>query len=184
MPVLGLEEIGIENERERIDLPEDEKKPVICVFDPIGIHAIILGFVLGELLDQIKIFWQSQFSRTFIEMAGISEEVYPGLIAMKKPILLVSELEVTPPEDAYGSTHLFGIRMLQNLRRAVGLKNTPLVIISNKDCLAKAEKESGNELEGLKVNRTFTWNDLQSKSGEQKRLFDIISQILGLKQGP
>lgn len=183
MPTLELEE-AIRIKKEFPDLPEEEKKPVICVFDPIGIHALILGFVLGELLDQIEIFWQSQFSRTFIEMAGISEDVYPGLIAMKKPVLLASELEVTPPEDAYGSTHLFGIRMLQNLRHAVGLENTPLVVISNENCLAKAEKESGGELERLKIDGTFTWSDLESKPDEQKRLFDFVAQILGLEPKP
>ena len=175
MPVLELEEIGVETAKKRVDLPEDEKRPVICVFDPIRIHVLILGFVLGEFLDQTEIFWQSQFSRTFIETAGISKDVYPGLIAMKKPILLVSELETIPGEYPYG------IEMLQNIRRTVGLKNTPLVIISNEDCLARAKAESGSELEELKIDGIFTWNDLQRKPGEQQRLFNIVLQILGPK---
>ena len=175
MPVLELEEIGVETAKKRVDLPEDEKRPVICVFDPIRIHVLILGFVLGEFLEQTEIFWQSQFSRTFIGMAGISEDVYPGLIAMKKPILLVSELEIIPGGYPYG------IEMLQNIRRTVGLKNTPLVIISNEDCLARAKAELGSELEELKIDRIFTWNDLQRKPGEQQRLFNIVLQILDSK---
>lgn len=177
MPILELEE-AVETQRKPLDPAEEKKKPVICVFDPIHIHDFILGFVLAELLDKVEIFWQSQFSRTYVELGGISEEMYPSLIAVKKPVLLISELEIIPGE------HLYGIEMLQNLRRAVGLKDTPLVVISNKNCLAKAEEELRNKPKELKIDETFFWSDLESSPNEQERLFDVVSKILDLKREP
>jgi hypothetical protein len=175
MPVLELEEIGVETAKRRVDLPEDEKRPVICVFDPIAVHAVIFDHALAELRDKIDVLWQAEFSRTLIDMGGISERTYPVLIAVKKPILLFSELEVIP-----GEGYSWGIEMLQNLRRA-GLRDVPLFVISSASCLLKAFEEAGKELEELRVNQYFTWGGLERSPKEQKRLFDLVSQVLGLK---
>ncbi len=178
MPVLVSEEVIVEPKKEK-DLPKERKEPVICVFDPVGLHAIILGFALGEILDQAEVFWQSQFSRTHIDMGDISKGMYPSSIAAKKPVLLISELEVIPGEHLSGEC-LYGIEMLQNLRNEAGLKNTPLMVISSDTCLTKAQEEFRKELKELDIGWFFTWGCLESKPGEQKRLFSIVAEILGL----
>lgn len=190
MPVLTLEEVETETESREVGLPEEGGKPVICVFDPNALHRQILEYALSKLLEKVKIFWQSRFSRTFIGMAGISEDVYPGLIAMKKPILIVSELEVIPGGGYYG------LEMLGNLRCCCSrLLKTPLMVISSKGWLEGIQRESMDNPEKLRtewtitwgdlwVDWTFTWGDLESSPQEQRRLFNVVSQILGLESGP
>lgn len=178
MPILELEEVT-RTEKEFIDLPEEEKKPVICVFDPIAVHAVILDYALAGLRDKVDILWQAGFSRTWIDVGGIDERTHSGLIAVKRPVLLVSELEVIPGEG-YG----WGIKMLQNLRCAKELGNTPLIVISSANYLLKAHGEAGNELGKLKINQFFAWRDLEKEAKERERLFDFVSQILSLKTEP
>lgn len=174
MPVLAQEEILLPEELlEEVAENNEEKKPVICVLDPIGLHATILGFVLGELLDRVEIFWVASFSRTFIGMNGINESLSPHLIAEKKPVLFISELEVIPGEYSYG------VEMLQNIRAEESLKNIPLVVISNKACFARATGESADDLKKLGIIWTFTWDYLERSTVEQDRLFNIVFKILG-----
>ena len=123
MPTLELEEF-VEVQINPLDLLEENKRPMICVFDSIRVHELIFNFVLAELLGKINIFWIVPFFHTFMGLVGVNE-IYPHSIGMKKPVLLVSELEVIPGE------HSFDIDILRNLRRAESLRNTPLVVISN-----------------------------------------------------
>lgn len=173
MPVLELEEIGIKAERKHIDFPEEERKPVICVFDPNTVHSVIFDHALAGLRDRVDIFWQVSFSQTWIEVGGVDEWTHFGLIAVKRPILLISELEVIP-----GEGYKWGIEILQNLRRARCLEDTPLIVISNADCLLKVLGETESTLAKLKINQFFTWTDLEKEPREQQRLFDFVSQIL------
>lgn len=179
MPVLKLEEIGIRAEREYVDLPEEEKKPVIYVFDPMAVHAVIFDHALAGIRNKVDILWQARFSRTWIEVGGIDEWTHGGLIAVKKPVLLVSELEVIPGEG-YG----WGVRMLQSLRSTRRLDSIPLIVISSANCSSEAYGEAGNELGKLKINQFFAWTDLEKEAKEQERLFDFVSQILGLEPEP
>lgn len=176
MPVLELEGINVEAEREHVHLPGEKKRPVICVFDPIAVHAVIFDHALAWLRDKVDILWQAGFSRTCIGLGDIDEHTYLGLIAAKKPVLLVSELEVIP-----GGGYFWGIEMLKNLRRTAGLGDVPLVVISNVNCLLKAYEGAGNELGKLKVNQFFVWTGLEKEAGMRKLLFDLVSQILDTK---
>lgn len=176
MPVLELEKIEVETKRKRVHLSGEKKRPVICVFDSIAIHSVIFSHALGRLGDKIDILWQANFSRTCIGLGDIDEHTPPRLIAAKKPVLLVSELEIIPGEE-----FSWGIEMLQNLRHTAGLGDIPLFVISNVNCLLKAHEGAGNELEKLKVNQFFTWTGLEKEAGMRKRLFDLVSKILDTK---
>lgn len=178
MPILELGEV-MGAGRKPVDLPKEGKLPVICVFDPIAVHSVIFDHILAGLRDKVGILWQAGFSRTWIEVGGIDEWTHSGLIAVKRPVLLVSELEVIP-----GEGYNWGIEMLQNFRRTAGLGDVPLIIISNANCLLRAHGGAGNELGKLRVNQFFAWADLEKESKEQERLFDFVSQILGLKTEP
>lgn len=167
-------------ERKPLILPEETKKPVICVFDPVTEHAAILGRALAGIRDGVDIFWQAEFSRTYIGLGDIDELTHPGLIAAKKPVLIFSELEIIPGERCD-----WGIEMLKNLR-AAGLENVPLAIITGTNNLLRAltSGDTVKKLGKLKVNQVFTWGGLQRAPKEQERFFDFVSQILGLKTEP
>ena len=169
MPILIISDL--EAKKKELN-PLQEKKPLVCVFDPIAAHAPILDFALADLRDEINIFWQSSFSSFWIENGGITEEMHRGLIAIKKPVLLISELEVIPPGYTYG------IEMLKNFRQTDGLKNIPLIVISSPDCLSKAFEEAGKKLKELRISQFFDWKDLEIEPKEQERLFDFVSQII------
>jgi hypothetical protein len=171
MPILTISGSEFETEENKLNLLQEEK-PLVCVFDPIAAHAPILDFALASLRDRINIFWQSLFSRLWIEIGGITEKMHRGLIAIKRPVLLISELEVVPPGYSYG------IEMLKNFRQTDRLKDTPLIVISSPDCLSKAFEEASKELKELRVSQFFNWKDLEKLPEEQKRLFDFVSQIL------
>jgi hypothetical protein len=171
MPILSLEGMG----GGLIGLPEEERKPVICVFDPMFVHAPILDLTLGGIREKVIILWQALFSTTWIDVGGVDEWTHGGLIAVERPVLLISELEVIP------GGYLYGIKMLKNLRCTSGLENVPLIVISGADCLLKAHNEAGKKLAELKINQFFNWENLERKPKERERLFDFVSQIPGLK---
>jgi len=171
MPILRFEETI----RRGLYLPEEEIKPVICVFDPIAVHAPILDYALAEIRKEVNVFWQASFSPVWIEAGGIDEWIDGDLIAVKRPILLISELQVV------SGSYLFGLKMLKSLRRAAGLRNLPLVVISDADCLLEVYDKAEKELKELRVSQFFNWQDLEKESEEQKRLFDFVSQIIGFR---
>ncbi len=171
---LALVDSELVAERRRQSLPEEMNKPVICVFDPVAVHSATFDRTLGELRDKVDIFWQAEFSRTCIEMGGIGEKIYPILIAVKKPILLVSELEIIPNESEYG------VEMLGNIRHTVELKDVSLIVISSPRCILKVFDGARDELGKLNVNQFFTWGELEKSQRGRNRLFDFVSQVLGL----
>jgi len=181
MPILVEEEIGVQIGPAT---PPEEvlNNPVICVFNPLAVHATILDHALGTLRKKVDVLWQASFSRTWIDVGGIDETTYPALIAAKKPILIISEIDIFPGnEDSF----LYGLEMLENLRNHQGLKDTPLIIISNERCLLLAQEEEPRERLGrLKISQFFTWGCLQGKPDEQKRLFDFVAKVLDFESKP
>jgi len=171
MSILTISGSEFETEENKLNLLQEEK-PLVCVFDPIAAHAPILDFALAGLRDKINIFWQASFSPHWIEIGGITEEMHRGLIAIKRPVLLISELEVVPPGYTYG------IEMLKNFRQTDRLKDTPLIVISSPDCLSKAFEEASEKLKGLRVSQFFNWKDLEIEPKERERLFNFVSQII------
>ena len=186
-PTLTLEKVVVKPNKER-DQTEEERKPVIYVLDPNVLHRPTLEHILAGLLDKIEIIWHSQFSRTFIEIGGIDENTGPSSIALKKPALIISEGEIFPGECYYG------LEMLGSIRQVRLLKPVPLMVISNKEWLERVKKESRINPHALRAKCGFAWNDLRvgwafTWSGlvsptEQAELFDIVSEIIGLKPRP
>jgi hypothetical protein len=169
MPVLAIPDL--EAEEGGLNPPQ-KKKPLVCVFDPIAAHAPILDFALAGLRDKINIFWQASFSPFWIENGGINEKINGTLIAEKRPVIFISELEVIPPG------YIFGIKMLENLRQINEFRDLPLIVISSYDCLSQAWEEATEKLKELRISQFFDWKDLEIESKEQKRLFNFISQII------
>lgn len=186
-PVLTLEKVVVKPKKER-DQTEEERKPAICVLDPNVLHRPTLEYILAGLLDKMEIYWHSQFSRTAIGMGGLNENTGPGSIAFKKPVLIISEGEVIPGECYYG------LEMLGSIRQARLLKPVPLMVISSEEWLERVKKESRINPHELRAKCGFAWNDLRVgwaftwsglvSSTEQAELFDIVSEIIGLKPKP
>jgi hypothetical protein len=168
MLILTISDLGVEKAR----LNQSQEKPLVCVFDPIAAHALILDFALAGLRDKINIFWQSSFSQFWIENGGINEKINGALIAEKRPVIFISELEVIPPG------YTFGIKMLQNIRQTNGFGNLPLIVISSYDRLSQAWEKAAKKLKELRISQFFDWKDLETEPKERERLFNFVSQII------
>jgi len=180
MPVLAPPRIKIATKKKRSNSPGEGKKPVICVFDPVAVHAVIFDSALAGLRDRADVHWQASFSHTSIENGGIDGKTDSDLIAAKKPTLLVSELEIIPD----GGCH-FGMKLMQNLRLVKSLKSTPLVVISNINYFQEVlQAELYNSFTDLRVDAVFFWGNLERKPDDQLRLFNFVAKILGLKREP
>jgi len=170
MPILECEEITPATQE--LELIGEERKPIICVFDPLqAFHRSVFGLALNGLLEDFFIHWFGSFSQSKIERGGMGDGVSPGGIATLSPILLVSELVIAPwvPDD-----FRFGVKMLQNIRSNEILKKAFLFVVSNKAALEKSRAYFA----ALNVCETFTWKDLKEEPIERQRLFNATFDIL------
>ena len=160
-------------ERRPLNLPEEEKRPVVCVFDPlINFHWPLLESCFGDLVGLLDIlkFDAKSFSRSEIDEGSIGPLTSIDFIVGLQPVLVISDLVLTPYTQYDCS---FGIKMLTNLFGDEHLDQTGLILISN---FSKPRISGALNRTNLKfrAKKTFDWDILKENEAQRAVLSNLI----------